>query len=48
MKDAGYDANTLARLADVIEARRSADPERSYVARLLERGPDAGLKKIGE
>jgi phosphoribosyl-ATP pyrophosphohydrolase len=48
MKDAGYDANTLARLADVIEARRGADPERSYVARLLARGPDAVLKKIGE
>jgi phosphoribosyl-ATP pyrophosphohydrolase len=48
MKDAGFDANTLARLADVIEARRSADPERSYVARLLARGPDAVLKKIGE
>ncbi len=48
MKDAGYDANTLARLADVIEERRSADPERSYVARLLARGPDAVLKKIGE
>jgi phosphoribosyl-ATP pyrophosphohydrolase len=48
MKDAGYDANTLARLADVIEARRSADPERSYVARLFARGPDAILKKIGE
>jgi phosphoribosyl-ATP pyrophosphohydrolase len=48
MKDAGYDANTLARLADVIEARRGADPERSYVARLLAGGPDAVLKKIGE
>jgi phosphoribosyl-ATP pyrophosphohydrolase len=48
MKDAGYDAKTLARLADVIEQRRSADPERSYVARLLARGPDAVLKKIGE
>ena len=48
MKDAGYDANTLTRLADVIEARRGADPERSYVARLLARGPDAVLKKIGE
>jgi phosphoribosyl-ATP pyrophosphohydrolase len=43
-----YDASTLARLADVIEARRGADPERSYVARLLARGPDAILKKIGE
>ncbi len=48
MKDAGYDAHTLARLADVIEARRGADPERSYVARLLASGPDAVLKKIGE
>ncbi len=48
MKDAGYDADTLTRLADTIEARRSADPERSYVARLLARGPDAVLKKIGE
>jgi len=42
------DAGTLARLADVIEARRGADPGRSYVARLLALGPDAVLKKIGE
>ena len=48
MKEPRYDADTLARLADVIEARRSADPERSYVARLFARGPDAILKKIGE
>lgn len=48
MKEPGYDADTLARLADVIEARRGADPERSYVARLFARGPDAILKKIGE
>jgi phosphoribosyl-ATP pyrophosphohydrolase len=41
----------LARLADVIESRKPAnggDPEASYVARLLHRGPDAFLKKIGE
>lgn len=38
----------LARLADVIESRRGTDPERSYVARLLARAPDAILKKIGE
>ena len=41
----------LARLADVIESRRPAsggDPATSYVARLLHRGPDAILKKIGE
>ena len=41
----------LARLADVIESRKVAnggDPEKSYVARLLHKGPDAFLKKIGE
>ncbi len=38
----------LARVADVIEARRGADPGQSYVARLLARAPDAILKKIGE
>ncbi len=39
---------TLAELADVIDARHGADPETSYVARLLARAPDAILKKIGE
>jgi phosphoribosyl-ATP pyrophosphohydrolase len=41
----------LARLAAVIESRLPAhgsDPDKSYVARLLHRGPDAFLKKIGE
>ncbi len=41
----------LARLAAVIESRKPAlggDPERSYVSRLLHKGPDAFLKKIGE
>jgi phosphoribosyl-ATP pyrophosphohydrolase len=41
----------LARLADVIESRKLAkggDPDASYVARLLHKGPDAFLKKIGE
>jgi phosphoribosyl-ATP pyrophosphohydrolase len=41
----------LARLAAVIESRKVAnggDPEQSYVARLLHKGPDAFLKKIGE
>lgn len=41
----------LERLASVIESRKpvqGGDPQRSYVARLLERGPDAFLKKIGE
>jgi phosphoribosyl-ATP pyrophosphohydrolase len=40
--------SVLARVADVIESRRGADPGQSYVARLLARAPDAILKKIGE
>jgi phosphoribosyl-ATP pyrophosphohydrolase len=40
--------DTLAHLARVIEARRGADPDKSYVARLLFKGEDAILKKIGE
>ncbi|MRD47174.1 phosphoribosyl-ATP diphosphatase [Caenimonas koreensis] len=44
-------ADVLARLAAIVESRKQAnggDPEASYVARLLARGPDAFLKKIGE
>jgi phosphoribosyl-ATP pyrophosphohydrolase len=41
-------ADTLARLAAVIESRRGGDPGKSYVARLFAKGPDAILKKIGE
>jgi phosphoribosyl-ATP pyrophosphohydrolase len=40
--------DTLARLAAVIDERRAADPAQSYVARLVAKGPDAVLKKIGE
>ena len=43
--------DSLARLAAVIESRKPANggnPDSSYVARLLHRGPDAFLKKIGE
>ncbi len=43
--------DSLARLAAVIESRKPAnggDPAASYVARLLHKGPDAFLKKIGE
>lgn len=46
---AGVD--TLARLAAVIESRKPSnggDPATSYVARLLSKGPDAILKKVGE
>lgn len=41
-------ADSLARLADVIESRRVGDPDKSYVARLFSKGTDAILKKIGE
>jgi len=43
--------DSLARLAAIIESRKAVnggDPETSYVARLLDKGPDAFLKKIGE
>ena len=43
--------DTLSRLAAVIATRRpdaGGDIEKSYVARLLNKGPDAILKKIGE
>jgi phosphoribosyl-ATP pyrophosphohydrolase len=43
--------DALARLAAVIESRKAAnggDPQASYVARLLHKGPDSFLKKIGE
>jgi len=40
--------DVLSQLAAVIESRRGGDPEASYVARLLTRGEDAILKKIGE
>jgi phosphoribosyl-ATP pyrophosphohydrolase len=40
--------DTLARLAAVIEARKAGDPDKSYVARLFQKGNDAILKKIGE
>jgi phosphoribosyl-ATP pyrophosphohydrolase len=40
--------DTLARLARVIEERKSADPDKSYVARLHHKGLDAILKKVGE
>ncbi|MDD5481168.1 phosphoribosyl-ATP diphosphatase [Rhodoferax sp.] len=46
-----HSVDALAALAAVIESRLPAhggDPESSYVARLLHKGPDAFLKKIGE
>jgi phosphoribosyl-ATP pyrophosphohydrolase len=43
--------DTLTRLAAVMEKRKprnGGDPDSSYVARLLAKGPDSFLKKIGE
>jgi phosphoribosyl-ATP pyrophosphohydrolase len=51
MNDPLTATDVLARLAQVIESRKpvhGGDPEKSYVARLLHKGPDAVLKKIGE
>ena len=38
----------LIQLAQVLEERKNADPESSYVAKLYAKGLDAILKKIGE
>ena len=42
------DSAILRHLADVIEARKGADPAASYVAKLLHEGEDKILKKIAE
>jgi len=41
-------SDTLDRLAEVLEQRKLADPDSSYVAKLYHKGTDAILKKIGE
>jgi phosphoribosyl-ATP pyrophosphohydrolase len=38
----------LQRLTETLEARKGADPDSSYVARLYAKGLDAILKKVGE
>ncbi len=38
----------LARLAETLEARKQADPQSSYVAKLYHKGLDAILKKVAE
>ncbi len=40
--------NTLEKLAQTIAARKSADPESSWTARLLAAGPDKAAEKFGE
>ncbi len=41
-------SDTLKQLAAVLEARKQASPDSSYVASLYHKGLDAILKKIGE
>ncbi|MDH5570171.1 MAG: phosphoribosyl-ATP diphosphatase [Gammaproteobacteria bacterium] len=41
-------SDVLSRLAEVLEARKQADPDSSYVASLYHKGLDSILKKIGE
>ncbi|MFW2373172.1 MAG: phosphoribosyl-ATP diphosphatase [Gammaproteobacteria bacterium] len=41
-------SDVLKRLTEVLEQRKQADPETSYVASLYHKGLDAILKKIGE
>ena len=38
----------LHRISETLLERRKADPETSYTAQLMSKGPDAILKKIGE
>ncbi len=40
--------NTLNRLAATIDARKGADPETSWTARLLDAGPAKAAEKFGE
>ncbi len=51
MTSSEHAVDALANLAATIETRKprhGGDPEASYVARLLHKGPDSFLKKIGE
>lgn len=41
-------SDVLSQLAEVLESRKSAAPDGSYVAGLYAKGLDATLKKIGE
>ncbi len=41
-------SDTLDKLAEVLEARKSASPDSSYVAGLYAAGLDAVLEKVGE
>lgn len=41
-------SDVLNRLAELLEQRKQADPQTSYVAKLYAKGTDSILKKIGE
>jgi phosphoribosyl-ATP pyrophosphohydrolase len=41
-------SDTLEKLSVVLEERKGADPDSSYVAKLYHKGLDAILKKVGE
>ena len=41
-------SDILQQLSEVLEQRKAADPDSSYVAKLYAKGLDAILKKIGE
>lgn len=41
-------SDILNRLAEVLESRKGADPQSSYVAKLYGKGMDSILKKVGE
>ena len=41
-------SDTLLRLARTIEARKSADPETSWTAKLMAQGPEKAAEKFGE
>ena len=42
------DSHTLSQVAEVLESRKSAEADSSYVASLYAKGLDAILKKVGE
>src|SRR3954467_623301 len=41
-------SDILDRLSELLEQRKSADPQSSYVAKLYAKGIDSVLKKVGE
>jgi len=41
-------SDILKQLAEVLEQRKNAEPDSSYVAKLYDKGLDAILKKVGE